>query len=164
MSIHVSENLMRLMAARGLSTSGVAERTGLDVRTIRGVLHGEKNSHPRTLHQLAEGLGVAVDELFVDPTQLLYRRFDRETNPVVSMVIEDHKELFRGWTEFDFDELHSRVGTGGALTVEGTLAAARQMNNRRDLHEKLDVLLESSQAEVTAGILNVMYDKVIVRS
>ena len=162
MSIHARENLLRLMAARGLTMSGVAAQTGLHVRTVRGILRGEKKPHARTLHRLAEGLGVAVDEFFLDPAQLVYRRFDRRTNPAVAMVIEDNKELFHGWTEADFDELHSRVGAGGALTVEGALAAARQMNRRRELHDKLDLLLESSQAEVAAGILNVLYEKVVV--
>lgn len=164
MSNYARQNLLRLMAARGLTMSRVAEQTGLHIRTVRGVLRGGQNTHARTLHRLAEGLGVAVDELFVDPAQLVYRRFDRQTNPLVAGVIEDNRELFQGWTETDFDELHSRVGTGGALTVEGTLAAARQMNQKRDLHEKLDLLLESSQAEVAAGILNVLYEKVVVSS
>ena len=164
MSIHARENLLRLMAARGLTMSGVAGQTGLHVRTVRGILRGDKKPHARTLHRLAEGLGVPVDEFFVDPAQLLYRRFDRQTNPVVAEVIEDNKELFHGWTEADFDELHSRIGTGGALTAEGALAAARQMNRRRELHGKLDLLLESSQAEVAAAILNVLYEKVVVSS
>ena len=164
MSIYARENLLRLMAVRGLTMCGVAEQTGLHVRTVRGILRGDKKPHAQTLHRLAEGLGVAVDEFFVDPAQLLYRRFDRQTNPVVAEVIENHRELFHGWSEADFDELHSRVGAGGALTVEGALAAARQMNRRRELHAKLDLLLESSQAEVAAGILNVLYEKVVVSS
>ena len=164
MSIHARENLLRLMAARGLTMCGVAEQTGLHVRTVRGILRGDKKPHAQTLHRLAEGLGVAVDEFFVDPAQLLYRRFDRQTNPVVAEVIENHRELFHGWSEADFDELHSRVGAGGALTVEGALAAVQQMNRRRELHDKLDLLLESSQAEVAAGILNVLYEEVVVKS
>jgi transcriptional regulator with XRE-family HTH domain len=162
MSIHARENLLRLMAARGLTISGVAEQTGLDVRTVRGILRGNKKPHVRTLHRLAEGLQITVDEFFVDPAQLLYRRFDRQTNPVVAEVIEEHNESFHGWTEADFDELHSRVGTGGALTVEGTMAAAHQMNRRRELHDKLDLLLESSQAEVATGILNALYEMIVV--
>jgi transcriptional regulator with XRE-family HTH domain len=158
------ENLLRLMAGGGLSIRGVTDRTGLDQRTIRGILNGGNKPHPQTLHRLAEGLGVKIDEFFVDPAQLLYRRFDRQTNPVVAEVLEHHGELFGGWTEADFDELHSRVGAGGALTVEGTLAAVGQMNRKRELHEKLDLLLESSQAEVAAGILNVLYEKVVVSS
>jgi transcriptional regulator with XRE-family HTH domain len=163
MSIHARENLLRLMAAQGLTLTRVAEQTGLHIRTVRGVLRGDKKPHARTLHRLAEGLDVDVDELFVEPSQLLYRHFDRQTNPLVADVIEDHKELFHGWSETDFDELHSRVGAGGALTVEGAIAAVRKMNQKRELHEKLDLLLESSQAEIAAGILNVLYEKALVR-
>jgi len=163
MPMHARDNLLRLMAAHGWSLSGVAARTGLHVRTVRGILNGAKKPHARTLHRLAEGLGVNIDELFVDPAQLVYRRFDRCGNPLVAEAIEDHRELFHGWTEADFDELHSRVGSGGALTAEGVLAAAESMNRKRILHAKLDLLLESSHAEVAAGILNVLHEKVIVQ-
>ena len=159
---HARENLGRLLATEGLSVQQVAARTGLDARTIRGILSGRSEPHARTLHRLARGLGVKVDEFFVDPAQLLYRRFDRQTNPLVAEVMESHQELFCGWSEADFDELHSRVGTGGALTIEGALTTVRHMNRKRELHEKLDLLLESSHAEVAAGILNVLYDKIVV--
>jgi transcriptional regulator with XRE-family HTH domain len=162
MSDYARENLLRLMAAGGLSVRGVARQTGLDERTIRGILGGGNKPHPQTLHRLADGLGVKVDEFFVDPARLLYRRFDQHTNPVVAEVIATHGGLFEGWTESDFDELHSRVGTGGALTVEGTLAAVRHMNRKRELHEKLDLLLESSHAEIAAGILDMLYEKAVV--
>jgi transcriptional regulator with XRE-family HTH domain len=164
MSDHARENLLRLMAAGGLSICGVARRTGLNERTIRGILSGGNKPHAQTLHRLADGLGVKVDEFFVDPAQLLYRCFDRHTNPVVAEVIETHGELFDGWTEADFDELHSRMGAGGPLTVDGTLTAVRHMNQKRELHEKLDLLLESSQAEVAAGIIDLLYEKVGVDS
>ena len=164
MSDHARENLLRLMAVRGWSVREVAERTGLDERTIRGILGGGNKPHPQTLHRLADGLGVMVDEFFVDPAQLLYRHFDRHTNPVVAEVIETHGKFFEGWTEADFDELHSRVGTGGALTVEGTLKAVCHMNHKRELHEMLDLLMESSQADATAGILKVLCDKIVVGS
>ena len=137
----------------------LAEQSGLDERTIRGILRGGHTPHAETLRRLAQGLGVAVDELFVEPAQLLYRRFDRQSNPLVAEVVAEHKRLFKGWTEADFDELHSRVGTGGALTVEGTLAAARAMNRKRQLHDRLDLLLESSHAEIVAGILDVLYER-----
>jgi transcriptional regulator with XRE-family HTH domain len=160
---YTRENLLRLMATEGLSVRRVAQQADLDERTIRGILNGGNKPHPQTLHRLAKGLGVKVDEFFIDPAHLLYRRFDRHTNPVVAEVVEAHGELVEGWTESDFDELHSRVGTGGPLTLEGTLAAVRQMNQKRELHEKLDLLLESSQAEVAAGILDVLYEKIAVR-
>ena len=164
MSDYAKENLLRLMAQGGLSIHQVAEKTGLDERTIRGILSGAKRPHARTLHRLAEGLVVEVDEFFLDPAQLLYRRFDRRTNPLVEEVLQAHRELFDGWSEADFDELHSRVGAGGPLTRQGTLAAARQMNLNRQWHEKLDVLLESSQAETVGGIIDLMCKQVVVES
>lgn len=162
MSDYARENLLRLMAQRGLSIHQVAESTALDERTIRGILGGANKPHARTLHRLAEGLGVEVDEFFLDPTQLLYRRFDRRTNPMVGEVLQSHRELFDGWSEADFDELHSRVGAGGPLTREGTLVAVGQMNHKRKLHEKLDVLLESSQAETIGGIIELICKQVVV--
>ena len=98
-----------------------------------------------------------VDEFFVDPAHCSTAASIANQSPGGRGPCAPHRELFDGWTEADFDELHSRVGTGGALTVEGTLDAVRQMNRKRELHEKLDLLLESSQAEVAAGILNVLY-------
>ena len=162
MSDYAGENLRRLLAGRGLSIRQLAEKTGLDERTIRGILSGTNTPHVRTLHRLADGLGVAVDELFLHPSQLLYRRFDRHTNPVVEQVIETHPDLFAAWSVADFDELHSRVGTGGPLTAEGALTAVHQMNHHRQLHEKLATLLESSHAELARRMLELLYDQIAV--
>ncbi len=155
------DNLRRLMADLDLTIEQVAERSGLDKRTVKGILAGTNKPHLRTIGRLAKGIGVATDEFFLDPAQLLYRRFDRQTNPVVEQIVEARPDVFAGWTMAEFDELHSRVGTGGPLTAEGALAAAHQMNANRQLHEKLTVLLESSQAEVTAGIVELLYQKVV---
>lgn len=164
MSDQTGENLLRLMAVGKLSLHEVAQRTGLDERTIRGITRGVHRPHSRTLHRLANGLGVSVDEFFVDPAQLLYRRFDRRTNPMVEEVLQEHGDLFEGWREADFDELHSRFASGGQLTLEGALAAVRDMNRKRELHDKLDVLLESSQTKTIGGILDLMYEQVEVRA
>ena len=154
-------NLGRLMADLGLTVEQVAEQSGLDRRTVRGILDGANRPHLRTIGRLAKGLEVSADEFFLEPAQLLYRRFDRHTNPVVEEVIEAHPKVFSDWTAVDFEELHSRFGTGGPLTAEGALAAAQQMNAHRKLHEKLSVVLESSQAEVIAGIVELMYERVV---
>jgi transcriptional regulator with XRE-family HTH domain len=159
---HAGQNLSRLMAAGELSLHDVVEKTGLDERTIRGIARGTHRPHARTLHRLADGLGVSVDEFFVDPAQLLYRRFDRRTNPLIEDVLQCHAELFDGWREADFDELHSRVGAGGPLTRAGAIAAVAAMNRKRDLHDKLDVLLESSQAQTIGGVVDLLYQQVAV--
>jgi transcriptional regulator with XRE-family HTH domain len=164
MSGHAGENLLRLMASAKLSVRQVAAATGVDQRTIRGITSGSAKPHAHTLHRLAQGLGVSVDEFFVDPAQLLYRCFDRHTNPLVEEVLQTDGQLFEGWREADFDELHSRVGAGGALTREGALAAVRQMNHKRQLHDKLDVLLETSHAQTISGIVDLMYGEVASES
>ena len=155
------DNLRRLMADQALTIEQLSRKSAVDRRTIRGILDGTNRPQLRTIGRLAKGLGVASDEFFIDPAQLLYRRFDRDTNPVVEEVIEAHPKVFAGWTPIDFDELHSRMGTGGPLTAEGTLAAAREMNAKRELHEKLTVLLESSHADVIAGIVELMYQRIV---
>ena len=162
MSDYAKENLKRLMAAGGLSIHQVAEKTGLDERTIRGILSGTNKPHAKSVHRLAEGLAVKVDEFFVNPSQLLYRWFDRETNPMVEEVLQANPELFDGWRESDFEELHSRVAAGGPLTRQGTLTAVREMNRKRKLHEKLDLLLESSQAELIGGIIDLAHGQIVV--
>jgi transcriptional regulator with XRE-family HTH domain len=161
MSQYARENLLRLMADQGLSLRQAADKTGLDQRTIRGILRGSNQPHARTLHRLAAGLGVKVDEFFVDPSQLLYRCFDRQTNPLVQEVLETHQRLFAGWTEADFDELHSHVGAGGALTREGTLLTVRHMNRKRLLHDRLDVLLESTHAKLVSRMIDMFYKDVV---
>lgn len=160
MADYAGDNLRRLMATRGLTVEQVVEQSGLDKRTIQGILDGSNKPHMRTINRLAKGLGVSVDEFFLDPTQLLYRQFDHETNPVVQEVIDAHPDLFTDWTAADFAELHSRFGTGGPLTLDGTLAAVHGMNRNRETHEWLSVLLESSEAETVRRILRVFYEKV----
>jgi transcriptional regulator with XRE-family HTH domain len=164
MSQYAGPNLLRLVAAAEMSLQEVAQRTGVDLRTIRGIAHGSHRPHARTLHRLAHGLRVPVDEFFIDPAQLLYRCFDRRTNPVVDEVLQSDPELFDGWGEADFDELHSRVGAGGQLTRDGTFAAVRDMNRKRELHDKLDLLLESSHATAVGGILDLLYEQVQSKS
>ena len=75
-------------------------------------------------------------------------------------LVERYPDLFDGWSEMDFDELHSQFGQGGALTAEGTLAIARRMNHNRQVHEQLALLLESSQAKTISDIVDVMYRQV----
>jgi transcriptional regulator with XRE-family HTH domain len=157
------DNLRRLMSQMGLTIDEVVSRSGLDLRTVKGILDGTKRPHSRTLHRLARGLGVSADELFVDPARLVYRCFDRKTNPVVDEVVESRPELFDGWNQADFDELHSRFGMGGPLTVEGTLGAVEEMNRNRALHEKLAVLLESNQVDLIRSFVELVYQQVVTQ-
>jgi len=157
-------NLRRLMAREGMTLDDVARVSGLDDRTIKGILTGRKRPQARTLHRLARGIGVSADELFQDPSLLAYRTFDRRSNPVVEEVVEANPQLFEGWTQGDFDELYSRFGAGGHLNAEGTLEAVRTMNAKRQVLDKVSLILESSESSLISEIVDVLYQRVVLVS
>ncbi|HVU85943.1 MAG TPA: helix-turn-helix transcriptional regulator [Pirellulales bacterium] len=155
-----AHNLRRLMAQLDLTVLDVARRTGLDERTVKSILAGASSKpHARTLHQLAQGLGVETNEFFQSPLLAGRKQFDRHTNPTVDELLDSRPELFSEWCVADFDELYSRMGMGGALTSEGALRAAEAINRKRELHDKLALLLETEQADVIAGILELFYQR-----
>jgi transcriptional regulator with XRE-family HTH domain len=159
---HYAANLRRLMAREGLTLTELVRRSRLNHRTLKEMLAGRRRPQPRTLHQLAGSLNVPVEELFQDPALLRHRLFDRHTNPVVDEVVAAHPQMFHGWMLAEFDELYSRFGTGGALTREGTLAAVRDMNRRRELLAKATLLLETSEAEFLEAILELLYRRAVL--
>ena len=160
---HSSENLRRLMARLDLTLEQVVRCSGLDERTIKAIVRGTTTPHPRTLHKLATGLGVSTDELFQDPSLLAHRSFDRETNPLVEQVISDHPKLFAGWAESDFDELYSRFGAGGAVTTRGAVMMVEKMNQKREVHNKVALVLESSESDLLVGFVELLYQRVAAR-
>ncbi len=154
---YTAENLLRLMADQGLSIHQVVENTELDERTIRGILNATTRPRARSLHQLAKGLGVSVDEFFLDPSQLLYRCLDHAANPLVEKLMQTEPKLFAGWTKLDYDSLLDHIATSNApRSRKHVVGAIREMNQKRELHGKLDLLLDSNQAETTVGILEVL--------
>ncbi len=155
-------NVRRLMARNGMTLSQLVKASGLHERTIKGILKGSTKPHARTLYWLANGLSVSTDELYQNPSLLAHRQFDRRTNPAVGDVLDSHPELFEGWSETDFEELHSRFGTGGALTPEGAAEAVVAMNLKRAVHQKVALLLESGEAALLVGLVDLLYQKIMV--
>ncbi|HVT28652.1 MAG TPA: helix-turn-helix transcriptional regulator [Lacipirellulaceae bacterium] len=156
----VAGNLRRIMARDDLTFEQVVAATGLDERTLRALARGTNRPHARTLHKLAQGLGISIDELFRTAGRAAARTFDRVTNSLVESCVARHADLFRSWSEGDFDELYSRFGTGGQLTEEGILAAAQATNDKRDLWRQVSIILESGEAELLAQFVNILYGRV----
>lgn len=138
--------------------------TGLDARTLRGILHAAKRPHAKTLQRLADGLSVSVDELFAGDPEAAIAEFDLATNPEIEAAVEAHAEFFEQWTPHDFGELASRVGVGGPLTQEGVLEAAKQMNANRETLCQARAILESDQAELLRGMVAALYEKASAKS
>ncbi|QDT70409.1 hypothetical protein MalM25_33570 [Planctomycetes bacterium MalM25] len=147
------------MARDGLTYDDVIAVTGLDARTLRGILHAKKRPHARTLRRLAEGLGVEPDELFQGDESAARAQFDTATNPAIQEVVEASPELFEDWTPGDFGELASRFGEGGAMTHEGVRQAASSMNANRRTVDQVRVLLESDQASALRTVIDAMYER-----
>jgi transcriptional regulator with XRE-family HTH domain len=158
----IATNVRRLMARDGLTFGDVVEATGLDERTVRGLVRGANNPHARTLHKFVHGLGIPIDELFQPPGFRARQAFDRATNPIVLEVVEAKAELFGAWSPADFDELYSQFGHGGALTEEGVVAAAEAINAKRSLLRKVSVILESGESELLADFVKLLYRRVAI--
>jgi transcriptional regulator with XRE-family HTH domain len=157
----IAVNLRRLMARDGLTFCDVVQATGLDERTVRGLARGTNKPHSRTLHKLAQGLDVLVDELFQPPAGSMHR-FDRATNPEIESIVSSHAGLFHHWLEADFDELYSHFGTGGPLNESGVLAAAEAINAKRSLLRQVCVILESGESELLFDLVRLLYRRISV--
>lgn len=156
-------NLRRLLACRGMTLAELAEASKLDERTIRSLLAGRSaRPHARTLFRLAEGLGVAVGELFRNPALEARRQFDRGTNPVIEEIVEEHPQLLADWCAAELEELYSHFGDGGSLTREGALATVAAINRKRAIQAKVALLLETGEADVLVGVIDVLYRRVVV--
>lgn len=146
------------MARDGLTYDDVIAATGLDARTLRGILHANKRPHARTLKRLAEGLGVEPDELFQGDETAARAAFDTATNPAIQEVVDAEPDLFEDWTPGDFGELASRFGEGGAMTHDGVRQAAAAMNANRQTLDRVRVLLESDQANALRTVVDALYE------
>jgi transcriptional regulator with XRE-family HTH domain len=167
MSCHLmmpfAHNVRRLMARRGMTLRQLVTASGLHERTVKAALHGDGKPHARTLHRLARGLEVATDELFQNPAATAVEQFNQHTNPEVDEVIRTQPALFADWTVADFEELYSHFGTGGALSAEGATQVALAINQKRVVHQKVALLLESGEAAVLRGLVDLLYQKIEVR-
>ena len=153
-------NVRRLMARLDMTQQDVVDASGLDERTVRSILQGVTRPHARTLHKLAEGLGVEADELFQDPYRDGQAAFDRATNPAVAAVIDAQPELFADWMAAEFDELFSRMACGGELTESGVVASVEAMNARRQLWRQVSIILESGEAQLMREFVALLYRRV----
>jgi transcriptional regulator with XRE-family HTH domain len=157
----IAANLRRLMARDGLTFGDVVQATGLDERTVRGLARGTNRPHAQTLHKLAQGMGVLVDDLF-QPLVASPQRFDRATNPEIESIAYNRPELFHRWSDSDFDELFSQFGTGGPLSESGVMAAVEAINRKRSLLQQVCVILESSESELLSDLVRLLYRRIAV--
>ena len=163
---------------QGWNYDELARRAGVSRTTLYHLERG-RTRQPRyaTLNRIAAALELSVESL-CDPTAIQgsslrnsaethsehSRLFDRATNKAVSDVRRDSPELFSDWSAEEWDELYSTFGTGGALSAEGVVGAARQMNQKRDVLRQLQVVLETHLADVASHLIETLYGMVHIES
>jgi len=85
-----NERLRATMASRGLSAQALAEKAGVDAKTVERWVNAERLPYARTAFGAAEALG--EDPMFLWPT-LHRRRETRSTNPEVVTVYNQRAEV-----------------------------------------------------------------------
>jgi hypothetical protein len=80
----------------------------------------------------------------------------------VESTVAANELVFADWSEADFDELYSRFGTGGQLNEAGVLAEAEAMNATRAVWRQVSVIMESSEADLLAEFIELLYRRVTV--
>lgn len=170
----LASRLKALRAERGWEMSTLEERSGIGRTTLYHLEQGHTASpRMKTLNRIAAAFEVPVASLLQPeassslrpvseiPSSLLdvaqQAAFDRETNPMVTEVIEDRPDLFRHWRDDDFDELYSIFGTGGPLTRKGVVVAAESINIKRETVRRLEVLLETQLRSAAIEVINSLY-------
>lgn len=154
--------------SRGWSTAALARAAGISRTTADHLLSG-KATHPhvQTLEKVAAAFDVPLAELshgtsasqtsHVPTSSAAAERFDRRTNPAISLVAAEFPLLFSEWSAGDWDELYSTFGEGGALNAEGVQTAAAHINRKRDTLHQMQVLLETHLGDVTSRIIETLY-------
>ena len=168
----LASRLKALRAERGWDMSTLEERSGIGRTTLYHLEQGHTASpRMKTLNRIAAAFEVPVASLLqsetaaprpvIESSPLLdvaqQAAFDRETNPMVTEVIEERPDLFRHWSENDFDELYSIFGTGGPLTRKGVVVAAESINIKRETVRRLEVLLETQLRSAAIEVINSLY-------
>ena len=142
---YYGDNLRRLMAAKNLTLNEVARRSGLDVRTVHGILNNPRaRPHARTLHKLAQGLAVPVEELFQNPAALSTSAVVQGTHPLIQRVLKEQPELFDGWESADFHHLVQFSDRYNIQQPPELLQLVNSINRVRQLYPGILTILMSS--------------------
>jgi transcriptional regulator with XRE-family HTH domain len=153
-------NLRRLMARQEMNANDVAEATGVDLRTIRSMIRGDRTPRATTLKKLADGMGVDPAEFFYDVNELA-AAFDWNTQAILRAYVVDHPELFHNWSQANMDELASRFAAGGYLTHEGVESAKAWMEGKWAELARIEVVLESAEGWKLRRYLDRLYELAI---
>ena len=170
---------------RGWTREELARKAGLS-RTTLFYLERGGTQQPRlsTLKRLAETLELDFQELMeqslaarppadlspsLDPRDSpvparsdlrLSPEFDRKTNPVIDQVLAESPALFQEFTSSDWEELYDGMRMDEAISAHGVRDQAVRITRKKQLIRKLEVLLQTHFSEITAALLETLYQQI----
>lgn len=168
----ISRRIRACCMERGWDEVELARRADVSRTTLYNLRQGNcRRPRITTLTSLADAFEMPLERfLWGEPfsTSIETRsfndganRFNRRTNKEVQAVHEEHPHLFQHWTDREWDELYSTFGVGGALSPEGVLENARDINQSRETRRQLNVVLETHLKEVATQMVESLYRMVV---
>ncbi len=176
--VELAGKIALLVEERGWNQEDFARQTGLNRQTVRQIL--QRNSDRRlrnvTVSRCARALGLSVNELRTLPLERLLKRigtapdsdcealrrqlYDRATQPELLHWIEQNPERARQLTLEELDELLSLQGTGGPLTRTGVEHFVDQLERKRNLLHKVQVIAGTEYLDYLERTVELLYDKI----
>jgi transcriptional regulator with XRE-family HTH domain len=157
---------------RGWDEVELARRADVSRTTLYNLRHANSR-RPRitTLTSLADAFEMPLERfLWGEPSSVYIgsrefsegsNRFNRRTNQEVQAVHDEHPDLFQQWTDREWEELYSTFGVGGALSPEGVLESAGEINQARETRRQLNIVLETHLKEVATQMVESLYRMVV---
>ncbi len=164
---------------KGWEMGELARRADISRTTLYHLLQGTtRHPHFSTVSKIAVAFGLSPEALCPDsfvgttgkkgeetsgdlPLDLeKQQQFNRTTNTYITDVCKDSPQIFSGWSQADWDELFSTVGVGGALSPEGVIQAATEQNKKREVLQKLSIVLETHLSDVAFNFVETLYQMV----
>lgn len=163
-----------LVRERGWTHQEFASRAGLSRQTAREILENPDRRRLRnqTVFGCARALGIGVQDLRAYSTEQLLAAaqsprlascvsgHDLATQPVVRNWLEDHPQQAALLTPVEMADLLSRQGTGGPLTQHGLEQTLAQLERRRRLVDRVQILSETDYVDLLEKIVDGLFEKI----
>lgn len=173
----LTAKIARLVEERGWNQEDFARMAGLNRQTVRQILHpdGGRRLRNATVSACARALGLTVNDLRNLPLDRLLARmhgqsapddtahrrlYEQATQPELRAWIERNPDRAARLSEAELDELLSLQGTGGPLTSFGVEHFVEQIERRRRLIERVEVIAGTEYVNLLEQLVDLLYEKV----
>src|SRR5262249_22672056 len=155
----LAAKIARLVEEKGWNQEDFANIAGLNRQTVRQILQptGDRRLRNATVARCAKALGLSVHELRTVPVERLLRRiqqpvvavngddrlrrlFEQATDAELRSWLEHNPERGRQLTPDDVRDLLDAQGEGGALRMLGVEHVVSQLERRRQLLDRVQVI------------------------